>query len=150
MDMMDYLLVIRVNYEETVIQNSFFSQTIEILFYLSAQSEQFFFFFFYFFFSLYKMIDSKYSPTNHKNLKVSIGTIIKSSEMLRFVSDHLKIKNMCKHAVKKLPFVTRYVPDRYKTQEICDKVNLENDRTLIFLLDCYNCAIKLLIIRLMH
>ena len=32
---------------------------------------------------------------------------------------------MCKNAVKKLPFVVRYVPDRYKFQELCDKVILE-------------------------
>ena len=28
---------------------------------------------------------------------------------------------MCKHAVKKLRFVIRYVPDQYKTQQTCDK-----------------------------
>ena len=32
--------------------------------------------------------------------------------MLRFVSDHLKTKSMCKNVVKKLPFVIRYVSDR--------------------------------------
>ena len=30
--------------------------------------------------------------------------------MLRFVPDHLKTKKMCKHVVKKLPFVIEYVP----------------------------------------
>ena len=40
--------------------------------------------------------------------------------MLRFASDHLKTKNMCKHAVKKLSFVIKYVLDWYKTQEMCD------------------------------
>ena len=37
---------------------------------------------------------------------------MKNAGMLRFIPDHLKTKKMCKHAVKKLPFVTRYVPDR--------------------------------------
>ena len=32
------------------------------------------------------------------------GTIIKNPQTLRFVPDHLKCKNMCKHAVKKLSF----------------------------------------------
>ena len=32
---------------------------------------------------------------------------------------------MCKNAVKKSPFVIRDVPDRYKTQENCDKAFLE-------------------------
>ena len=33
---------------------------------------------------------------------------------------------MFKHAVTKLPLVIRYVPDQYKTQQMCDKVILEN------------------------
>ena len=37
---------------------------------------------------------------------------------------------MCKHAVKKLPFVIRYVPDRHTTQQICDKAIFENGGTL--------------------
>ena len=28
---------------------------------------------------------------------------------------------MCKYAVWKLPFVIRYIPDQYNTQQICDK-----------------------------
>ena len=44
---------------------------------------------------------------------------------------------MCKHAVKKLPYLLRYVPDRYKTQQLCDKALLENGRTLKSGLDCY-------------
>ena len=42
--------------------------------------------------------------------------------MLRFFPDYCKTKKMCKDAVKKLPFVIRYVPDRYNTQEMYDKV----------------------------
>ena len=30
-----------------------------------------------------------------------------------------------------------YVPDWYKTQEMCDKVILENGRTLRLIPDCY-------------
>ena len=37
---------------------------------------------------------------------------------------------MCKHAVKKLPYVLRYVPDQYGTQQMWDKAILENGRTL--------------------
>ena len=43
---------------------------------------------------------------------------------------------MCKHAVKKIPFVTRYVSDRYKTQQMCDKSILENGETLEPVPDC--------------
>ena len=31
---------------------------------------------------------------------------------------------MCKHVVKKLPYLLRYVPDQYKTQQMCDKAIL--------------------------
>ena len=42
---------------------------------------------------------------------------MKNLEMLKFVSDQLKTKEMCKHAVKKLPYLLRYVPDQSKTQK---------------------------------
>ena len=32
---------------------------------------------------------------------ISIGTVIKNPEILKFIPDHLKTKNMCKRAVKK-------------------------------------------------
>ena len=82
------------------------------------------------------MVDNEYSLDNHKSLKISIGSIIKNPEMLRFVPDHLKTKKMCKQ-VKKLPFVIRYVPDRYKTQEMYDKAILENGEILKPVPDCY-------------
>ena len=44
---------------------------------------------------------------------------------------------MCKHAVKKLPFPVRYVPDSYKTQQMRDKAALENGGTLNSVPDCY-------------
>ena len=46
-----------------------------------------------------------------KSLSISIGTVMRNPEMLKFVPDHLKTKKMCKHAVKKLPYLLRYVPD---------------------------------------
>ena len=44
---------------------------------------------------------------------------------------------MCKHAVKKLPYLKRYVPDQYKTQQLCDKAILENGGTSESVPDCY-------------
>ena len=43
----------------------------------------------------------------HKSLNISIGTVMKNLEMLEFVPDHLETKTMCKHAVKKLPYLLR-------------------------------------------
>ena len=56
------------------------------------------------------MADSDYSTDNYKSLKISIGTVIKNPEMVRFIPNHLKTKSMYKNAVRKLPFITRYVP----------------------------------------
>ena len=33
---------------------------------------------------------------------------------------------MCKHAVKKLPFIIRDITGQYETQHMCDKAVLEN------------------------
>ena len=38
---------------------------------------------------------------------------------------------MIEHAAKKLSLIIRYVPDRYKTQEMCEKAILENGGTLV-------------------
>ena len=46
--------------------------------------------------------------------------------MPRLAPNHTKTEKMCKNVVKKLPFITRYDPDQYKTQEICDKFILES------------------------
>ena len=49
------------------------------------------------------MVNSEYSMGIYKSAKISIGTVIRNPEMLKFVPDHLKIKKMCKNKVKKLP-----------------------------------------------
>ena len=38
----------------------------------------------------------------YKSLNISIGTVMKNSEMLKFAPDHLKTKKICKYAVEKL------------------------------------------------
>ena len=63
----------------------------------------------------------------YKFLNINIGTVMKNLDLnLKLVPDHLKSKKLCKHAVKKLPFLLRYVSDQYKFQQISDKVILEN------------------------
>ena len=57
---------------------------------------------------------------------------MKNPEMLNFVSDHLKTKQICNHVVKKIPYLLRYVPD----QKLCDKAILENGESLNYVLDC--------------
>ena len=57
--------------------------------------------------------------------------------MLKFIPDHLKTKVICKHAVEKIPFVIRYVHDQYQTQQMYDKVVLENGGTLKSVPDYY-------------
>ena len=70
-------------------------------------------------------------------LKLSIGTIIKNPEIIRFVPDHLKTKKIIKHTVTKLPFVIRYVSDLSKTQRMYDKAIIEYGGTSKFVLDNY-------------
>ena len=55
------------------------------------------------------MVDSEYSTGDYKSPKISIGAIMKNPKILKFVPDYLKTKAICKHAVKKLSFVLRYV-----------------------------------------
>ena len=59
-------------------------------------------------FSIYKIVDSM-------EIYINIGTVMKNPEMLKFVLDHPKTKNMRKHADKKLPYVLyvlRHVSDQ--------------------------------------
>ena len=60
---------------------------------------------------MYQIVDSK-------TQKIAIVEMIKDPEMLRLVTDHLKNEKMCKHAVKKLPFLINYVPNQYKTLQM--------------------------------
>ena len=47
------------------------------------------------------MVDSEYGMDIYKHLNISLGTVMKNPEMLKFVPDHLKTVNMCKYAGKK-------------------------------------------------
>ena len=53
-------------------------------------------------FAIHKIVDNM---DIYKSLNISTGTVMRNPEMLKFVSDHLKTKQMCKHAVQHLPFV---------------------------------------------
>ena len=44
---------------------------------------------------------------DNKTLRINIREIIKDPELLSHVPDHLETKKMCKHAVKKLPFLIK-------------------------------------------
>ena len=50
----------------------------------------------------------------------------------------LKLKEMCKRAVQKLPYLLRYFLDQYETQQMCNKGILENgySRPLKSVPDC--------------
>ena len=62
------------------------------------------------------MIEGGYCTDNYKSSKISIGAVIKTPEILKFVPDHIETKQTCNYAVKNLSFVIRYVPNRYKTK----------------------------------
>ena len=62
---------------------------------------------------------------------------MKNPEMLKFVHDHFKILKLFNHAVKNLPFVIRYVPHRYTTQQMYDIATLGNGALLESVPDWY-------------
>ena len=70
------------------------------------------------------MVDSEYNMEIYESVKLSIGTIMGNPEILKFVTDYLKTKKMCKHAVQILQFVIRCVPGWYNTQQRCDKATV--------------------------
>ena len=57
------------------------------------------------------MVDNEYNMDIYKSVKISIGVVIRNPNMLKFVPDHLKTKKICKHAVKKLPFINMFLID---------------------------------------
>ena len=57
----------------------------------------------------------------YKSLNISIRTVMKNPEMLKFVPDYLKTKKMYKHTVKRLPYLLRCFLNQYKIQQMCDK-----------------------------
>ena len=84
------------------------------------------------------MVDIEYSMDFYKSVKTSIGTVMKNQEMLSFVLAHLKTNKMCKHAVKKLPFLTlKSVLDCYKNQELCKKAVDIYPHALELVTECY-------------
>ena len=63
-----------------------------------------FFYFFFFFFALDKMVDSEYSMGIYKSVKISIGAVMRSPEILKFVPDHLKTKKCVNMLLKNYLF----------------------------------------------
>ena len=76
------------------------------------------------------MVDNEYNMDIYEFIKISIGTVMRNPEMLKFVADYLKTKQKCQHVVNKLSYLLRYVPDQYRTQQMCDKAISENGGTL--------------------
>ena len=57
---------------------------------------------------------------------------MRNKVMLRPFLDVLKAKKICKHSVKRFPFLIHYVPDRYKAQRMWDKIILEKGEISMF------------------
>ena len=53
------------------------------------------------------MVDIEYSTDIYKSAKISIGTVMRNPEILKFAPDYLKTKKICKPAVKKLPYLIK-------------------------------------------
>ena len=57
------------------------------------------------------------SMDTYNSLNINTGTVIKDPEILKFVPDPLKTKQICNYAVEKLCLLLRYVPDQCKTKK---------------------------------
>ena len=80
-DMMDWLLIIRINYKNSYFDNyqeNYFCQATKIF------SDQIFRF------SIYKIVDSEYSTSDCKSTKISIEPQMKNPEMLKFIPVYLE------------------------------------------------------------
>ena len=69
------------------------------------------------------------------------------------VPDRYKTQGMCDKAFDDNPSTIKYLPDRYKTHEMCDKAIDDDPHALEFVPDRYKtkkCVIKLLMIILLH
>ena len=89
---------------------------------LKIQSTQDSLFFLFVCFCIYRIVDS---TDIYKSLNINIGTVMKNPKILKFIPVILKLKRCVSMQLKIFPYLLRYVPDQYKTQQMCDKVNLE-------------------------
>ena len=46
------------------------------------------------------MVDIEYSMDIYMSLNNNIGEVMKNTEKLKFASDHLKLRKICKHPIK--------------------------------------------------
>ena len=65
----------------------------------------------------------------YKSLNISIGTVMRNPEILKFVSYHLKTKKMCEHAVKKLPYLLK--SHLLKLPDLLFLVNIRLNKCLV-------------------
>ena len=63
----------------------------------------------------------KYVPDHFKRKEMYNEAVRNNPYMLRHVPDHFKTQEMCDKAVEIDPFILWSVRDWYKTQEMCDK-----------------------------
>ena len=93
------------------------------------------------------MVDSEYSIHTYKSVKISIGTVTRNPEMLEFVPYHLKIKNLCKHAIRNQEMCNKAVdnyhhalesvPEYYASQKMCYKAVDTHPPTINYIPDFY-------------
>ena len=53
------------------------------------------------------MVDIEYSMDIYMSLNNNIGEVMKNTEKLKFASDHLKLRKICKHPIKEWSYLIR-------------------------------------------
>ena len=87
------------------------------------------------------MVDHEYSTNICKPLNISFGMVMKNSEMLKFIPNHLnpdcyKNSKVCDKAVDNYSHALKFVPNYYITQNMCDKAINTYHSTIQFVPDC--------------
>ena len=49
------------------------------------------------------------------------GVVLRESHTLYYVTDHLRMQEMCNEIMGTMPDAFHRIPDRFKTQEMCNK-----------------------------
>ena len=58
------------------------------------------------------------------------GSVEKNPFLLKYIPDKYKTEDMCNNAVNSKPWVLQYVPDQFKTQDMCDSAVDNEPRTV--------------------
>ena len=79
----------------------------------------------------------KYVPDHFKRKEMYNEAVRNNPYVLMHVHDHFKTQEMCNKAIEVSPWQLNYISDQYKTQRMCDKAVEYNPFSLQFVPDWF-------------